>query len=130
MMKYSKQEVMQYVQEEDVKFVRLSFCGAIRPAKKHLHQFGGSSLARLNTALPLMLPPSPVLETTHSDLLLHPEPETLAPLPWRPEHGRVVRMFTRISHPDGAALCMRHEKNSETGGRRCGTGRIPFFLWR
>ncbi len=26
MMKYSKQEVMQYVQEEDVKFVRLSFC--------------------------------------------------------------------------------------------------------
>ena len=26
MMRYSKQEVMQYVQEEDVKFIRLSFC--------------------------------------------------------------------------------------------------------
>ena len=25
-MRYSKQEVMQYVQEEDVKFIRLSFC--------------------------------------------------------------------------------------------------------
>ena len=25
-MKYSKQEVIQYVQEEDVKFIRLSFC--------------------------------------------------------------------------------------------------------
>ena len=25
-MKYSKQEVMQYVQEEDLKFIRLAFC--------------------------------------------------------------------------------------------------------
>ena len=25
-MKYSKEEVMQYVQEEDVKFIRLAFC--------------------------------------------------------------------------------------------------------
>ena len=25
-----------------------------------------------------------------SDLLLHPEPETLAELPWRPENGKVV----------------------------------------
>lgn len=25
-MKYSKQEIMQYIQEEDVKFIRLAFC--------------------------------------------------------------------------------------------------------
>ena len=25
-MKYSREEVMQYVQEEDVKFIRLAFC--------------------------------------------------------------------------------------------------------
>lgn len=35
------------------------------------------------------------------DLLLHPDPETLMLLPWRPEQGRVVRMFTSISYPDG-----------------------------
>lgn len=40
-------------------------------------------------------------DETHSDLLLHPEPDTLMPLPWRPEHGRVVRMFCTISYPDG-----------------------------
>ena len=28
-MKYSKEEVMQYVAEEDVKFIRLAFCDAI-----------------------------------------------------------------------------------------------------
>ena len=26
MIKYSKEEVMQYIQEEDVKFIRLAFC--------------------------------------------------------------------------------------------------------
>ena len=36
------------------------------------------------------------------DLLLHPEPETLMLLPWRPEHGKVVRMFTYITYPDGS----------------------------
>ena len=34
-------------------------------------------------------------------LFLHPDPDTLMPLPWRPEHGRVVRMFCSITYPDG-----------------------------
>ena len=100
-MKYSKQEVMQYVQEEDVKFIRLSFCDvfgrqkniSIHPAElprafEYGIAFDASAIAGFGGE-------------THSDLLLHPEPETLAPLPWRPEHGKVVRMFTRITHPDG-----------------------------
>lgn len=37
-----------------------------------------------------------------SDLFLRPEPETLIPLPWRPEHGRVVQMFSSITWPDGS----------------------------
>mgnify|MGYP002244669870 CR=1 FL=1 len=40
-------------------------------------------------------------DETHSDLFLHPEPDTLMPLPWRPEHGCVVRMFCSITYPDG-----------------------------
>ena len=36
-----------------------------------------------------------------SDLFLRPDPSTLAILPWRPEHGRVVRMFCFITYPDG-----------------------------
>ncbi|MBP3705367.1 MAG: glutamine synthetase, partial [Clostridia bacterium] len=43
-------------------------------------------------------------DETHSDLLLHPDSETLMILPWRPEHGRVVRMFCSISYPDGRAF--------------------------
>ena len=43
-------------------------------------------------------------DETHSDLMLHPDPSTLTVLPWRPEHGRVVRMFCTITHPDGSVF--------------------------
>lgn len=105
-MKYSKDEVMQYVREEDVKFIRLAFCDvfgkqkniAIMPdelprAFAYGISFDASAIAGFG-------------DETHSDLLLHPEPETLMPLPWRPEHGRVVQMFSSITHPDGTPfLC-------------------------
>lgn len=92
---------MQYVHEEDVKFIRLAFCDvfgrqkniSIMPeelprAFEYGIAFDASAIAGFG-------------DETHSDLLLHPEPETLTQLPWRPEHGRVVRMFASISYPDG-----------------------------
>ena len=100
-MKYSKEEVMQYVQEEDVKFIRLAFCDVFGKQKnisimpqelprafEHGIAFDASAIAGFG-------------DETKCDLLLHPDPETLMLLPWRPEHGKVVRMFTSISYPDG-----------------------------
>ena len=100
-MKYSKEEVMQYVAEEDVKFIRLAFCDVFGKQKnisimpeelprafEHGIAFDASAIAGFGGE-------------THSDLFLHPEPETLTWLPWRPEHGKVVRMFCSIRHPDG-----------------------------
>ena len=40
-------------------------------------------------------------DESHSDLFLHPDPSTLVILPWRPEHGKVVRMYCEITYPDG-----------------------------
>ena len=105
-MKYSKDEVLQYVMEEDVKFIRLAFCDVFGKQKNisimpeelsrafaHGISFDASAIAGFG-------------DETRSDLFLHPEPETLTPLPWRPEQGRVVRMFCRITHPDGSPfLC-------------------------
>ena len=31
-----------------------------------------------------------------------PDPKRYVPLPWRPEHGRVVQMFSDVTHPDGS----------------------------
>ena len=100
-MKYSREEVIQYTREEDVKFIRLSFCDvfgrqknvSIMPeelerAFEYGIAFDASAIAGFG-------------DETHSDLFLHPEPETLMPLPWRPEHGSVVQMFSNITYPDG-----------------------------
>ena len=40
-------------------------------------------------------------DESRSDLMLRPDPSTLSILPWRPEHGRVVRMFCGITYPNG-----------------------------
>ena len=100
-MRYSKEEVMQFVEEEDVKFIRLAFCDVFGKQKnisimpkelsrafKYGIAFDGSAITGFG-------------DETHSDLLIHPDPETLAFLPWRPEHGKVVRMYSTITYPDG-----------------------------
>lgn len=100
-MKYSAQEVIQYASEEDVKFIRLAFCDVYGKQK---------NISIMPSELPRAFEYGIAVDAsaiegfgdeTHSDLLLHPDPETLSVLPWRPEHGRVVRMFCTITKPDG-----------------------------
>ena len=99
-MKYTPREVMQYIQEEDVKFIRLAFCDCLgRPKNISINP------AELDRAFEygIAIDASAIAgfgDEVHSDLLLHPDAGTLTVLPWRPEHGRVVRMFCSITHPD------------------------------
>ncbi len=101
-MKYSQDEILQYMREEDVKFIRLAFCDVFGKRKNisvmphelprafsHGIAFDGSAVAGF-------------VDETQSDLFLHPDPATLTVLPWRPEHGRVVRMLSAVTHPDGS----------------------------
>jgi len=100
-MNYSKEEVLQYVMEEDVKFIRLAFSDVfgkqknisimpheLKRAFEHGIALDASSIAGFGNE-------------ARSDLFLHPEAGTLTQLPWRPEHGKVVRMFSEITYPDG-----------------------------
>ena len=100
-MKYSPEEVLQYVNEDDVKFIRLAFCDVYGRQKniaimaselKRAFEYGvaidGSAVSGFGGEV-------------RSDLLLHPDASTLIQLPWRPEHGKVTRMFCDITYPDG-----------------------------
>lgn len=100
-MKYSQKEVMQYVQEEDVKFIRLAFCDVFGKQK---------NISIMPQELPrafeygIAFDASAIVgfgDESKCDLMLHPDPETLTLLPWRPEHGKVVRMLAAITYPDG-----------------------------
>ena len=105
-MKYTPQEVIQYIQEEDVKFIRLAFCDChgrpknISIMPQELERAFKYGIAIDSSAI------AGFGDEVHSDLFLHPDPTTITVLPWRPEHGRVVRMFCSISHPDGTQFAL------------------------
>lgn len=100
-MNYSKEEVKEFIEQEDVKFVRLAFCD-INGKQKNISispteidrafdegiSFDASAIDGFGNEL-----------TT--DLMLHPISKTLNVLPWRPSHGKVIRMFCNIKYPDG-----------------------------
>ena len=76
-MKYSYQEVIQYIQEEDVKFIRLAFCDVFGKQKNisimpdelpRAFEFGIAIDASAITGFG---------DENHSDLFLHPDPDTL-----------------------------------------------------
>ena len=101
-MNYTIEEVKQFVEEEDVKFIRLAFCdvfGKIRNISilpwelDRAFKEGIAIDAWSITGFEI---------SNCSDLFIHPDPSTLVILPWRPEHGRVVRMFCEITWPDGS----------------------------
>lgn len=100
-MKYSREEVAQFIMEEDVKFIRLTFCDVF--GKQKNISIMPDELSRAFTQ-GIAFDASAIEgfgDETHSDLLLHPDADTLMILPWRPEHGKVVRMFCSITYPDG-----------------------------
>lgn len=103
-MKYTADEVMQYVMEDETQFIRLAFCDifgvqkniAIMPSElKRAFETGiaidASAIAGFGGKI-------------RSDLFLRPDPSTLVKLPWRPESGSVVRMFCDVIYPDGHSL--------------------------
>lgn len=105
-MLYTEQDVFEFIEQEDVKFIRLAFCDitgkqkniSIMPQelKRAFSQgisFDASAVEGFG-------------DVVESDLLLFPIPSTLSVLPWRPSRGKVVRMFCRVRHPDGTPCQM------------------------
>lgn len=98
---YTESEVMDFIKEEDVKFIRLAYfdlagkqknvsilAGELENVFKNGFSFDASAVDGFE-------------KPNKSDLFLHPDPSTLSVLPWRPSAGKVVRMFCDIKHPDG-----------------------------
>ena len=100
MMKYSQSEVIQYIREEEVAFIHLAFCD-IFGRQKNISIMPNQLPRAFDQGIPFDASAIAGFgDETRSDLLLRPDPETLMLLPWRPEHGQVVRMFCSIVYPD------------------------------
>ncbi len=135
---YTAQEVFDFVKEEDVKFIRLAFCDTLgrqknisilpselRRAFEDGISFDASAICGFGGV-------------EKSDLLLFPDPSTLNILPWRPSHGKVVRMFCDIRHPDGTpfsrdtrAILRRAVADAKAAGITVQFGaEIEFYLFK
>ena len=97
----SYDDLMEFIEEEDIRFIRLAFVDiagiqkniSIMPTElKRAFEdgiaFDASSIYGFGDEL-------------CSDLFLKPLPQTIEILPWRPAQGRVARMFCNIYNADG-----------------------------
>lgn len=98
---YTREEILQMVEEEDVEFIRLQFTdmfGAIKNiavtarelprALDNRCMINGEQIAGMDME-------------KGSDLYLSPILDTFAILPWRPQQGKVARMICDLYCPDG-----------------------------
>lgn len=98
---YTKQDILRLAEEEDIEFIRLQFTDVFGTLKNiaitrsqlvkaldNERMFDGSSIQGFSKA-------------EQSDLYLHPDPNTFAIFPWRPQQGKVARIICDIYHADG-----------------------------
>ena len=137
-MKHTAQDILNYVEDNDVKFVRLAFCdifgnqknisvfaGDLPYAFEQGVCFDGSSIAGF-------------MNTEESDLVLWPDPDTMTILPWRPTEGRVMRMYCDITLPNGRPFAGNSRgdlqsvvKRAKAMGLRCDVGcECEFYLFQ
>ncbi len=96
-MGYTKNNILEYVKEDDVKFIRIAFTDAFGNQKNISIMPNELENAFDNG---ILIDGSPIFGKNASKLLLIPDPNTISVLPWRPSQGRVVRMFSKIVNKD------------------------------
>lgn len=101
-MSYSKEDVIQYIEEEDVKFIRLAFCDLFGKEK---------NISIMPNMLEEVFEKGLEIDASclcgyedYSKIVLHPDPSTISVLAWRPSQGRVVRMFSNITDVEGKTI--------------------------
>ena len=109
-MNYTDQEVKMFVEEEDVKFIRLAFCDVFGRHK---------NVSIMPTELDRAFSEGIAIDAwsvegfdvdAKSDLFLHPDISTTTLLPWRPENGKVIRMLCDITLQDGTPFAIDTRK--------------------
>ena len=123
---YTREEILQMVEEEDVEFIRLQFTDMFGAIK---------NIAVTARELPRALDNRCMINGEQvagmdmekgSDLYLSPILDTFAILPWRPQQGKVARMICDLYCPDGTPyknspryILERVAKEAEQEGYTC-----------
>lgn len=106
---YNESDVIDFINENDIKFIRLAFCDpygvqknlSIMPTELSRAFESGISIdaSEISGFKKVLIHGEPYL-------LLFPDAMSFSVLPWRPSHGRVGRFFCNIKHSDGSPFVM------------------------
>ncbi len=97
----TNEDVMELMEEENVKFIRLAFFDVFGN-QKNIAIMPGELPRALKYGISIDASAIHGFSTEEkSDLFLKPDVSTVSIVPWRPVDGRVVRMFCDICYPDG-----------------------------
>lgn len=99
--RYTKEDIIRLVEEEDVEFIRLQFMDIFNNIKSvalttsQLNRvldnkciFDGSAIEGL-------------VRVEESDMFLHPDLDTFEIVPWRPQRGKEARFICNVYRPEG-----------------------------
>ncbi len=99
---YTVSEVLDFIEENDVKFIRLAFCD-IFGNQKNISIMPQELERAFDTGVNF---DSFLIfgydDPIYQDLFLKPDPTTLNILPWRPQQGRVLRFYCDVVLADGS----------------------------
>lgn len=100
-MKYSYDELMIFIEEEDAKFIRLAFLDAYG-VQKNISVMPGELKKAFEGGIPINTRQiAGFRDCPFSTLYLKPDTDTLSILPWRPDTGKVLRMICDVYTADG-----------------------------
>ena len=100
MSKYSREDIIRMVEDEDVEFIRLQFTDIFGILKNV-----AITASQLNKALnnDCMFDGSAIegfVRIDESDMYLHPDLDTFEIFPWRPQQGKVARLICDVYNPE------------------------------
>jgi len=136
-MKYTKEEILNLVEEEDVEFIRLQFTdlfGAMKNVAITARQLGKAMDNRC------MFDGGAIdgfIRLAETDMYLYPDLDTFEVFPWRPQQGKVARLICDVYKTDGAPfegdsriLLKKAIKEAEEMGYKLNVGpECEFFLF-
>ena len=101
MIRYSKDDIIRMVHEDDVEFIRMQFTDIFGQLKNVAITASQIEKAVNNE---IMIDGSSIegfVRIQESDQYLRPDLDTFTVLPWRPQQGKVARLICDVYNPDG-----------------------------
>ena len=101
MSKYTKEDIVRLVEEQDVEFIRMQFTDIFGQLKNVAITKSQIQKAVNNQ---IMIDGSSIegfVRIHESDQYLYPDLDSFTVLPWRPQYGKVARLICDVYNPDG-----------------------------